>query len=255
MATASKPRNAVAYLRVSTDEAIGGKHQTTENQRAAIEALAAQHNIVIVRWIEEQASGGAGSSRPQFESLMEYDLAKPNRGWDVLITWSLDRLTRAGSLAALQYLQRLREHGVDYMSATEPYLQTMGPFSEAIIAILAVLAKIEHQKIRDRTKAGIARYRKGNSKWGRRAAAIKLEDVQERHAAGYSGTEIALMLGVGRTTLYRFVTRALQDGHKMERDTNFPHDRKQQLDGELQAARRKAEQRKAERRKVAQLTT
>jgi DNA invertase Pin-like site-specific DNA recombinase len=48
----------------------------------------------------------------------------------VLLFWALDRLTREGTLATLQYLERLTSYHVGYKSFTEPYLDSCGTFKD-----------------------------------------------------------------------------------------------------------------------------
>jgi DNA invertase Pin-like site-specific DNA recombinase len=63
------------------------------------------------------------------------------RKFDVLLFWSLDRLTREGTLATLQYLERLTSYQVGYKSFTEPYLDSCGTFKDVVISLLATMAK------------------------------------------------------------------------------------------------------------------
>jgi DNA invertase Pin-like site-specific DNA recombinase len=62
-------------------------------------------------------------------------------------------------LPTLQYLNQLQGWGVGYKSLTEQYLDSVGLFQEAIISILATLAKQERIHLSERTKAGMARRR------------------------------------------------------------------------------------------------
>jgi DNA invertase Pin-like site-specific DNA recombinase len=81
--------------------------------------------------------------------------------------WSLDRLTREGTLATLQYLRRLKDNGIAFKSFTEQYIDSLGVFSDAIIGIIAAMAQQERIRISDRTKAGLARVRAQGVKIGR----------------------------------------------------------------------------------------
>ncbi len=57
--------------------------------------------------------------RGEFQKMM---LHASQRKFSLLLFWSLDRLTREGTLATLQYLERLTSYQVGYKSFTEPYL-------------------------------------------------------------------------------------------------------------------------------------
>ena len=68
------------------------------------------------------------------------------------------------------YLQRLQANGVDVHSYTEEYLATDNELVRNILlAVMASLAKVEAQRISERTKAGLARARAHGKKLGRPA--------------------------------------------------------------------------------------
>jgi DNA invertase Pin-like site-specific DNA recombinase len=58
----------------------------------------------------------------------------------------LDRLTREGTRATLNYLQRLESKGVGYVSYQEQWLDSTGPFKNVMISMFATLAKQEWQE-------------------------------------------------------------------------------------------------------------
>jgi DNA invertase Pin-like site-specific DNA recombinase len=66
------------------------------------------------------------------------DVAKHR--FDLLLFWSLDRLTREGTYKTLTYLRRLTDSGVKFKSYTEQYIDSLGAFSDAIIGVLAAAA-------------------------------------------------------------------------------------------------------------------
>jgi DNA invertase Pin-like site-specific DNA recombinase len=72
----------------------------------------------------------------------------------VLVFWALDRFSREGVTETLNYLQRLTSFGVEWRSHTEQYLDSCGPFREAVLAILAAIAKQERVRLRERVLAG-----------------------------------------------------------------------------------------------------
>jgi DNA invertase Pin-like site-specific DNA recombinase len=87
--------------------------------------------------------------------------------FDCLLFWSLDRLTREGTFATLQYLRRLSDLGIKFKSYSEQYVDSLGVFGEAIIGILAAVAQQERIRISERTKAGLERVRKQGVRLGR----------------------------------------------------------------------------------------
>jgi DNA invertase Pin-like site-specific DNA recombinase len=63
------------------------------------------------------------------------------RRFDVLLFWTLDRLSRDGVLETLQHLQRLTSYGIAWRSFTEQYLDSTGIFREAVIISPRLLNK------------------------------------------------------------------------------------------------------------------
>jgi DNA invertase Pin-like site-specific DNA recombinase len=94
---------------------------------------------------------------------------------DLVLFWSLDRLSREGVLQTLNYLNRLSSYGVGYRSFTEQYFDSCGIFREAVIAILATVAKQERLRISERTKAGLESARRKGVPLGRRRVRLDLE--------------------------------------------------------------------------------
>ena len=72
--------------------------------------------------------------------------------------------------ATVAYLQRLAAHGVAFRSLTEEHLSTENELVRNILlATLSSLAKLEHEKISQRTKAGLERARANGRRLGRPA--------------------------------------------------------------------------------------
>jgi DNA invertase Pin-like site-specific DNA recombinase len=61
--------------------------------------------------------------------------------FDMVLFWSLDRLSREGVAATLNHPERLTGYGVGWRSHTEEYLGSTGLFKDAVVAILATIAK------------------------------------------------------------------------------------------------------------------
>ena len=57
--------------------------------------------------------------------------AASKREFDCLLFWSLDRLSREGTVETLNHLQRLTGYAVVYRSFTEQYLDSTGIFKDA----------------------------------------------------------------------------------------------------------------------------
>jgi DNA invertase Pin-like site-specific DNA recombinase len=82
------------------------------------------------------------------------------RKFDLVLFWSLDRLSREGVSATLAHLERLTAAGVGWRSYSEEYLDSTGLFKDAVIAILAVIAMQERIRRLERASAAIVRLRR-----------------------------------------------------------------------------------------------
>jgi DNA invertase Pin-like site-specific DNA recombinase len=107
---------------------------------------------------------GKHSDRAQFHKLFA-DAAQ--RKFGLVLFWALDRFSREGVSATLQHLERLTGYGVNWRSYSEQYLDSCGVFRDAVLAILAVIAKQERVRLSERTLAGLARARKEGRIGGR----------------------------------------------------------------------------------------
>src|SRR5258708_22677768 len=87
---------------------------------------------------------------------------------DLLVFWSLDRLSREGVLQTLNYLNRLTSYGVGYRSFTQQYFDSCGIFREAVIAIHATVPRQARQRISETTRAGLESSRRKRAPLGRR---------------------------------------------------------------------------------------
>jgi DNA invertase Pin-like site-specific DNA recombinase len=90
------------------------------------------------------------------------------RKFDVLLFWSLDRLSREGVLKTLQILKQLSEYGVKYRSIQEQYIDSLGAFSDAIVGIIATIAQFEAERLSSRVRSGLARAKAGGKVKGLR---------------------------------------------------------------------------------------
>jgi DNA invertase Pin-like site-specific DNA recombinase len=196
------------YTRVSTRD----RGQDTANQFAQLREFCKAQGWEIVQEYEDQESG-ANAERRQFRAMMN---AAACRCFDVVLFWALDRLTREGALATLQYLNQLSSYGVGFRSFTEPYLDSCGIFKDAVIAILGTIAQQERRRMSERVRAGLDRAktqgtRSGNS-IGRPRAILQRDQVAELRRQGLSWSQIASRTGASAGTVRRClkVTDALR---------------------------------------------
>ena len=167
-----------------------------------LRAFAKTQRWNIVHEYVDKASGKRGD-REHFKKMFT---AASRREFDVLLFWSLDRLSREGTVETLNHLQRLTGYGVNYRSFTEQYLDSTGIFQEAVIGILAAAAKQERVRLSERTIAGLERAKSQ----GRIGGRPKVEDdpatmksYRKLKASGLSVRKIASEMGVSPTTVQK----------------------------------------------------
>jgi DNA invertase Pin-like site-specific DNA recombinase len=188
------------YSRVSTKD----RGQDVENQQRQLRDFAAKQGWTIVHEFSDNISGKT-SDREQFRKMF---IAASQRKFDLLLFWSLDRLSREGALETLQHLQRLTSYGVGYRSFSEPYLDSLGTFRDAIISILACLARQERIRLSERTIAGLERAKALGRVGGRPRLACDKNKILKLHAAGKSLAAISKQLGISKTSVHRIVQRS-----------------------------------------------
>ena len=179
--------------------------QDADNQLHQLRAFAATQGWKIVHEYVDRASGKRGD-RDQFQKMFT---AASRREFDCLLFWSLDRLSREGTVQTLNHLERLTGYGVNYRSFTEQYLDSTDIFKEAVIGILAAVAKQERVRMSERTIAGLERAKAK----GRIGGRPKVEDAEPKlvvkigrlRSEGKSIRAIAAEVGKSPNTILRLL--------------------------------------------------
>jgi DNA invertase Pin-like site-specific DNA recombinase len=163
---------AAIYVRVSTQK------QDSENQLIQLRPYCERKGYLVYNEYIDVVSGRK-DSRPGWNRLFKD--AHQHR-FDVVVFWALDRFSRSGTTYTLMKLRELENLGVDWDSFTEPHFGSAGPFKEVVLAIMSTLAKIESDRISERTKAGLARARAAGRLPGRKKGT---KDKKKRRTKGY----------------------------------------------------------------------
>jgi DNA invertase Pin-like site-specific DNA recombinase len=185
------------YARVSTRD----KGQDTENQLAQLREFARSQKWTVVGEYVDRATG-KHSDREQFQKLFQ-DASQ--RKFDLVLFWSLDRFSREGVRETLNHLERLTSYGVAYRSFTEQYLDSCGLFKDAVLAILAVIAKQERIRLSERTIAGLEKARKAGRIGGRPRVVVNRARVAQMDEDGMTMREIADGLGISAASVCRIL--------------------------------------------------
>ena len=194
------------YSRVSTEK------QDNENQLADLREFAAKQNRAVFDTYVDVESGSK-SDRHEFQRMLR-DASQ--RKFDLVLFWALDRFSREGVLATLQHLNRLESYGVGFRSFTEPYFDSCGVFKDAVVAIMATLAKQERIRRAERTKAGLAIARAKGRTLGRpRILQATMSDVARLRASGHSFRRVARELGISLGSVQRLaVSKSSSKNHR-----------------------------------------
>jgi len=188
------------YARVSTKD----KGQDYENQlielREFVKRKAPEGWQITDEYVDR--ASGKDSERPAFKLL--FDDASRKR-FDLVLFWSLDRFSREGVVETLQHLQRLSSHGIEWFSFREEYLRSIGVFKEAVLAILAAIAKQERIRLSERVLAGLNRARSQGKSLGRPKVVVRKKLDFELRESGLTIRDIADRSGVSPITVQRLL--------------------------------------------------
>ena len=183
----------IGYARVSKSDGS----QSTAMQRDAL----IQAGVEPGRIYEDHASG-ARADRPGLLACL-----KAARKGDVLVVWNMDRLARS-LRQMVNMLDMLHEVGVELrVLSGEMKLDTTDPASRFILNIFACAAEFERALNSKRTTAGLKAARKRGRIGGRQPIELSkvLAAAEMMRDPDIPVTAVCKMVGIGRSTLYRYV--------------------------------------------------
>lgn len=203
VAQEGKQMKAAVYARVSTKD-----KQEVTNQLSQLRDYCKKQGYEVYKEYIDHESGG-NPDRTQFKAMFQ---AAYQKQFNLVIFWALDRFSREGARETINYLFQLEAHGVKYISFTEPYINSLGIFKDAIISILATLAKQEKIRISERVKAGLETAKKKGKRVGRKPVApIEIKKIIEYHI---KNPEASLRKIAGETKKHRSVVHRIMTDYK-----------------------------------------
>ncbi|MBW4652488.1 MAG: recombinase family protein [Kaiparowitsia implicata GSE-PSE-MK54-09C] len=182
----------LGYARVSTDD------QDLTLQRDHLRAAGCN------KLFAEKVSG-ASRARPELERMLDH-----LRPGDVVTVTRLDRLARS-TRDLLDVAERIRNCGAGLRSLAEPWADTTSPAGRMVMTVFAGIAEFERSLILDRTRTGREAAKARGVQFGPRPT---LSPAQLDHAKQLieheerAVSEVADLMGVHRSTLYRALSRA-----------------------------------------------
>lgn len=148
------------------------------------------------RVFSEKKSGRSTGDRPELADAIQFA-----RAGDTLIVTRLDRLARS-TQDLHNILASLDQRGVGFRCLAQSGVDTTTSTGKLTLAILGAVAAFETDLRAERQAEGIAKA-KAEGKYKGRAPSIDYKQVQKLHGQGINPTEIANLLGIGRTSVYR----------------------------------------------------
>lgn len=177
------------YARVSTAE---------QNVNQQVLKLIDQYNIDPNDVVQETWSGKT-TDRPALQKLVNKTL----KSGDTLYVFHISRLGRKAS-EVLQLVDDLKERDIGLVVYELDSTDLTTPTGKLLLTMLAGLAEMELETLRERQRIGIDRAKKEGKYTGRKAVNPKIIDTAlQLKENGVSIDAIAAQLKLGRSTLYR----------------------------------------------------
>ena len=120
---------------------------------------------------------------------------------------SIAVLAQGGSVTQRRSRSCTSALGIGFVSATEAF-DTTTPQGKLLMHLTSAFAEFERNLIIERTKAGIAAAKRRNVHCGRPKLRLDDEHLRELRAEGMSIKKIAQTLGIGPSTVQRWLVVA-----------------------------------------------
>lgn len=200
-------KHIFSYIRVST------KEQHTDRQEQAINDYCKANNIKVAETFIDKASG------KDFNRESYLNMKLKAREGDLIIIKELDRLGRNMDMIKAEW-QELNKAGIDIIVLDNPILNTNNKtdlektlISNIVFELLSYMAEKERLKTKQRQREGIEalKQRNNGNGIGRPKAEIPKDFIRKYEkfkAKGYgdiTASEFAKMIGIGRSTLYKYI--------------------------------------------------
>lgn len=183
---------------------VGYARVSTRDQKPSLQ-LDALREAGCERIFEETASG-AKRERLELQAALDF-----MRSGDTLVIWKLDRLARS-THQLLETVERLLRRGIGLKTLTQD-IDTTTAGGRLIFTVFGAIAEFEREIIRERTCAGLDAARARGRKGGR-PRVLSEKDLKEARALltdpDITVEDVARRLGVGSSTLYRYLPAARQ---------------------------------------------
>ena len=188
----------IGYARVSTPE------QDLAPQLAALDEAGCE------KVFSDKASGAKANRAGLTDALSHA------RAGDILVVWKLDRLGRTMK-GLVDLAAELAERKIGLRSLTDG-IDTAGTAGKLVFHIMAAMAEMERDLVRERTTAALIIAKREGRVGGRKTVMTpkRLDAARKLLASGMTAREIAPTIGVSVATLYRHLPAPEQDAINAE---------------------------------------
>lgn len=134
---------------------------------------------------------------------------------DLVLFWSMDRLSREGCKKVVGYLGRLAEAGAGFHSYSEPQLSAVGHEGDLTAQLMTLLVRQERKWISSQTSAGMKRAKAAGRRIGQQPNAhIRSREAWQLKLSGLSIMKIARKMDLGRCRVHQLLRIARLDMEK-----------------------------------------
>lgn len=144
-------KNAVGYVRVSTDGQVGEDKFGVDSQKQSILLYANENGYNIVQWYVDEGVSGITENRPELNKIL-YGDDVTNPPYEAVIIAKSDRISRDIKLY-FYYLYTLEKKNVKLLSVSEKFDEDNG-LSGIYRSIMLFVAEQERRNIALRTSSG-----------------------------------------------------------------------------------------------------
>lgn len=200
------------YMRISTNK----EKQTTDRQRITLEQYSIDNNFKFDEIVQERISGTIQAEHRQVYNELKGKLRKD----DILIITDIDRLGRNADDVIMEF-KKLKADGIRVIALDTPYLNEWekvqdssiyNMIADIFITLKAHIAQQEREKTVTRINQGLEVARAKGKTLGRPKAELPSNFIKEytkfknKEYGNMSASAFAKMLGIGRSTLYKYIS-------------------------------------------------
>lgn len=169
-------KNAVGYIRVSTEGQVGDDKFGIDSQKQSILLYANENGYNIVEWFIDKAVSGVKDNRPELDKIL-YGTDVTNPPYEAVIVAKSDRMARDIKLY-FYYLYTLEKKNIKLLSVCEQFDDDNG-LSGIYRSIMLFVAEQERRNIAMRTSGGRRiKAKAGGYSGGRSPYGYKVENSQ-----------------------------------------------------------------------------